>query len=59
MKMKTLWTIAAVALIGIGSLDLLFGNTNKPLLPNFIANHLTQQSDLVLIAGGGLLWWYL
>lgn len=44
--------IIGVAVAGVGALDLLFGNTNQPLLPAFIANSLTQQYDLLLIAVG-------
>ena len=44
--------IAAFAFIAVGGVDLLFGNTNQPILPEFIANHLTQQVDAVLIGLG-------
>ena len=46
---------AGIALIAVGALDLLFGNTNQPILPEAIANKLTQQTDAVLIVAGGLL----
>lgn len=46
---------AAFALIAVGGVDLLFGNTNQPLLPDFIANKLTQQTDAFLIGTGILL----
>ena len=45
---------AGIALIAVASLDLIFGGTN-PVLPDVIANKLTQQTDLILIAAGGLL----
>ena len=45
----------AIALIGIAALDLLTGNTDKPILPSFLGNILTQQWDIVLIIVGVLL----
>jgi hypothetical protein len=51
--------IIAFGLIAIGGIDLLFGNTNQPMLPDFLANHLTQQVDGVLIGVGILLlFWF-
>lgn len=47
--------IIGIALIAVGGLDLLFGNTNQPILPDFLANNLTQQVDAVLIGAGILL----
>lgn len=38
--------------IAIAGLDLIFGNTNTVLLPSFLANVLTQNIDVVLIAAG-------
>ncbi len=45
-----IFKVIAFLLIGVAGLDLLFGNTDKPLLPAFLGNVLTQQIDLVLIA---------
>lgn len=39
-----LWGVILVA-----GLDLIFGNTDKPLLPAFLGNMLTQGIDAVLI----------
>lgn len=57
--MKNPKKIAGIALLAVGGLDLLFGNTNKPLLPSFIANYLNQQTDAVLIGAGILLLFFL
>lgn len=51
--------VAAIGLIAIGGIDLLFGNTNTQVLPSFIGDHLTQQIDAVLIGAGLLLLFYL
>lgn len=45
----------AVLIIGVATVDLLFGNTDKPILPSFIGNVLTQQWDIILIAIGVLM----
>lgn len=45
-----LWGVILVA-----GLDLIFGNTNKPLLPDFLGNVLTQGIDAVLIGVAVLL----
>ena len=42
------------AVIAVAGLDLIFGNTNTPLLPAFLGNVLTQNIDFVLIALGVL-----
>lgn len=44
-----------ILLVGIAGVDLLFGNTNQPVLPDFLGNVLTQQWDIVLIAAGVIL----
>jgi hypothetical protein len=49
--------IAGVALIGIGGADLLLGTTSTPL--PVIGEYLTQQMDIVLIAAGAILLFYL
>jgi hypothetical protein len=49
--------IAGVALIGIGGADLLLGTTSTPL--PIIGDYLTQQMDLVLIAAGAVLLFYI
>jgi len=41
--------IIAILLIGVAGLDLATGNSNKPILPSFIGNYLTQQIDFVMI----------
>lgn len=45
----------AILIIGIAGVDLLFGNTCKPILPSFIGNVLTQQWDILLIIAGVLI----
>lgn len=40
--------------IAIAGIDLIFGNTNTPLLPSFLSNMLTQNIDAVLIGVGVL-----
>lgn len=46
--------VFAVALIGIAGLDLLTGNSSKPVLPSFLGNMLSQNIDVVLIGIGVL-----
>jgi len=41
--------VIAFLVIAVAGLDLLFGNTNQPLLPSFLGNVLTQNIDVVLI----------
>jgi hypothetical protein len=50
--------ILAFGLMGVGGLDLAFGNTNNPVLPAAISNMLTQQVDLALIGAGIVLLLY-
>jgi hypothetical protein len=45
-----IFKVIAFIVIAIAGVDLLFGNTCKPLLPASIGNLLSQQLDLVLIA---------
>jgi hypothetical protein len=47
--------IAAIALIGVALADIATGNSDKPLLPSFLTNVLTQQADFILIAAGAFL----
>jgi hypothetical protein len=42
----------AFSLIGLGGADLMLGNTDKQILPAFVANELSQQADAVLIGLG-------
>lgn len=49
MEKSPAFKVIAFLVIGVAGLDLLFGNTDKPLLPAFLGNVLTQQIDLVLI----------
>ena len=42
--------IAGMVLIGVGGADLILGNTQTPL--PIIGDYLTQQMDIVLIAAG-------
>lgn len=49
--------IAGVALIGLGGADLMLGTTSTPL--PIVGEFLTQQLDLVLIAAGAVLLFYL
>jgi len=44
-----IWKVLLWVVIGIAGLDLVFGNTNKPVLPDFLGNVLTQGVDAVLI----------
>lgn len=55
MKAKT---YVAWGMMAVGAVDLLLGNTNSPLLPDVLANKLTQQIDLALIGGGLVLLLY-
>ena len=50
--------IAALVLGGVAAADLLAGNTDHPILPDMISNHLTQQTDMILIAIAVILWIY-
>jgi hypothetical protein len=50
--------IIALLLLGVGGVDLLFGNTNNQILPASVGNVLTQQIDLLLIAVGIYLLFY-
>lgn len=50
--MNTLLKVAGFAALIIAALDLILGNTDKNILPDFIANKLTQQRDLGLVAVG-------
>jgi uncharacterized membrane protein len=56
--MKNPKKIVAMLLLGVGGVDLLFGNTNHQILPDAIGNVLTQQVDLLLIAVGVYLLFY-
>jgi hypothetical protein len=56
--MKNPKKIIALLFLGVGGLDLLFGNTNTPVLPDAVSNVLTQQYDLLLIAVGVYLLFY-
>ena len=60
-----LWEIAVVGgngmkvfrwvglgLAAVGMIDLFWGNTSQPVLPESIGNMLNQQVDAVLILGG-------
>ena len=49
--------IAGVVLIGVGGADLMLGTTQTPL--PIIGDYLTQQLDMVLIAAGLVLIFYL
>jgi hypothetical protein len=49
--------IAGVLLVGVGGADLLLGNTSTPL--PIVGDYLTQQLDLVLIAAGVTLLFFL
>jgi hypothetical protein len=49
--------IIAYALIAVGAIDLLVGNTDKQVLPDVLANQLTQQVDIVLVGLGLFILW--
>lgn len=49
--------VAGVSLIALGGADLMLGNTTTPL--PIVGDYLTQQLDMVLIAGGLVLLLYL
>ena len=50
--MKVALRIFGFAALLIAVLDLLSGDTGKTILPDFIANSLTQRGDLLLAAVG-------
>ena len=50
--MKTTLKVVGFFALIISAIDLLLGNTEKTVLPDFIANNLTQQKDLALAAVG-------
>ena len=47
--------LVAIALVGVALADIATGNSDKPLLPSFLTNVLTQQADFILIAAGAFL----
>jgi hypothetical protein len=57
MGAKTIILIGGILVVFVGAADLLLGNTSNTVLPDFIGNNLTQQTDLVLIGLGGLTIW--
>jgi hypothetical protein len=52
MNVRTVFHVLGWTSIAVGSADLLLGNTPNGVLPDFIANQLTQQGDIVLIGLG-------
>lgn len=60
-KSKThgIMLVVILALIGIPVLDLMTGNSNKPILPASLGNVLNQQIDIVLIVLGVILFFFI
>lgn len=55
--MKIALIVAGILAVGISVADLAAGNSNHPILPGFVGDHLDQQADLVIAAtGAGLLY---
>lgn len=57
MKTSDVVKILSILVIAVGAADLMLGNTEHAVLPDFLGNHLDQQSDVVLIGVGALAWW--
>jgi hypothetical protein len=54
--LKTALIVLGIIAVGIAVADLAAGNSNHPILPEFVGNHLDQQTDLLVGgAGAGLL----
>jgi hypothetical protein len=56
--MKTGLVIGGFLVLGIGLADLLFGNTDHPILPAFVGDNLSQQGDVAAVVTGGAALWY-
>lgn len=52
VKLKTTLKVVGFLALIVAAIDLLLGSTDKNVLPDFIANNLTQQKDLALAAVG-------
>ena len=52
MKGMKIFRWVGLGVAAIGLIDLMWGNTNSPVLPAPIGNLLNQQVDAVLIIGG-------
>jgi hypothetical protein len=54
---KTAVMVLGFIAVGIALADMATGNTNHPLLPDVVGDHLEQQDDLIIGAvGAGALW---
>lgn len=49
MAKSPIFKVIAFLVIGVAGVDLLFGDTGTPLLPDFIANVLTPTIDALVI----------
>lgn len=58
MKGSMVFKWVGAGLVAIGLIDMFWGNTSQPVLPEFIGNLLNQQIDAVLIIGGGVMFLY-
>lgn len=56
MKTSDVVKILSIALIALGTADLLLGDTNHPI--PLVGDYLSQRTDLVLIGVGAVAWWY-
>lgn len=58
MNAKTIVLVVGLIATAIAIADVATGNTNHPILPDFIGGHLDQQEDLLLGAVGGATIWF-
>jgi hypothetical protein len=55
--MKVALKVIGFLALLVAAIDLVLGNTENNVLPDYIANKLTQQKDLAIAAAGaGALW---
>jgi hypothetical protein len=55
--LKTAVIVLGFVALGVALADLATGNSNHPLLPAVVGDHLEQQDDLIIGAvGAGALW---
>lgn len=55
--MKPALIVLGFVALGVALADMATGNTDHPILPSIVGNHLDQQSDLAVGAvGAGCLW---
>ena len=57
--LKLSWThVVAVLLAFVAIADIATGNSDRPLLPAFVTNILTQQTDFILLAASAFLFFF-